>query len=61
MNLLALGSIIGAFSDIPLGTKLLFIVIIIAIIAASKGGKNSGGGSYNGSSGASTPFDGGAN
>lgn len=38
-----MGALIGAFSDIPMGTKLLFVGIIIAIIIANKGGKGGGG------------------
>lgn len=59
MNILAIGSIAGAFNDIPLGTKLLFLAIIIAIIAANKGGKSSGGGrSSGGGSSFGGPSDG---
>lgn len=51
------GAIVGAFSDLPLGTKLLLVGIVIALIYGMKGGKGgssgkSGGGS---SSGAATP------
>lgn len=59
-GILAFGAISGAFSDIPMGTKLLFIAIIAAVIFASKGGKGGSGNKSGGSSGAaggSAPTD----
>ena len=53
-----MSAFLGAFSDIPMGTKILFLIIIIAVIFANKGGKGGSGGSSTG--GSATPTAGGA-
>lgn len=56
-----MSAFLGAFSDIPMGTKVLFLIIIIAVIFANKGGKGGKGGSGGSSTGGSaTPPAGGA-
>lgn len=59
-----MSAFLGAFSDIPMGTKILFLIIIIAVIFANKGGKGGKGrkGGSGGSStgGSATPPSGGA-
>lgn len=56
-----MSAFLGAFSDIPMGTEILFLIIIIAVIFANKGGKGGKGGSGGSSTGGSaTPPSGGA-
>lgn len=56
-----MSAFLGAFSDIPMGTKILFLIIIIAVIFANKGVKGGKGGSGGSSTGGSaTPPSGGA-
>ena len=54
-----MSAFLGAFSDIPMGTKILFLIIIIVVIFANKGGKGGKGGSC-GFGGSATPPAGGA-